>query len=331
MSASTRNQIYPSVAEAIGATPLVALSRLTTGLEGHILAKLDCLNPGGSKKDRVARRIIEDAEQNGTLQPGQSVVELTSGNTGTGLAIVCQIKKYPFVAVMSRGNSQERAGMMRALGAEVMLVDQASGSSPVQVTGDDLALAEQQVQRIVKQRKAFRADQFHHIGNFHAHYEGTGPELWDQSGGRIDVFCDFVGTGGTFSGCAAYLKSRDPEIACYIVEPHDAAPLSGNDVVNAAHAIQGGGYAMGYDNLPLLNREHVDGYVRISSDQATDATRRLAREEGIFAGYSSGANIAAAMKLLRGPCRGKSVAIVICDSGLKYFTTDLWKIKGAIP
>ena len=312
MSASTRNQIYPSVAEAIGATPLVALSRLTTGLEGHILAKLDCLNPGGSKKDRVARRIIEDAEQNGTLQPGQSVVELTSGNTGTGLAIVCQIKKYPFVAVMSRGNSQERAGMMRALGAEVMLVDQASGSSPGQVTGDDLA-------------------QLHHIGIFHAHYEGTGPELWDQSGGRIDVFCDFVGTGGTFSGCAAYLKSRDPEIACYIVEPHDAAPLSGNDVVNAAHAIQGGGYAMGYDNLPLLNREHVDGYVRISSDQATDATRRLAREEGIFAGYSSGANIAAAMKLLRGPCRGKSVAIVICDSGLKYFTTDLWKIKGAIP
>src|SRR5512135_1683147 len=207
---SRTDTILPSVVEAIGDTPLVELSRLARGLDGRILAKLEYLNPGFSKKDRIARQIIEDAEASGALQPGQTVVELTSGNTGTGLAIVCAVKGYPFVAVMSKGNSQERARMMAALGAEVVLVDQLPGSQPGQVSGGDLALVEEAAQRLTLERGAFRADQFHHPGNFRAHYLGTGAEILRQAGGPVDGFCDFAGTGGTFAGCAARLKEADP-------------------------------------------------------------------------------------------------------------------------
>jgi cysteine synthase A len=311
-----------SVVEAIGDTPLVELSRLTRGLEGRVLAKLDYLNPGLSKKDRVARQIIEDAEADGVLRPGQTVVELTSGNTGTGLAIVCGIKGYPFVAVMSRGNSTERARMMTALGAEVVLVDQAPGSPPGQVSGEDLARVEERTQGIVKERQAFRADQFRLSGSLRAHYLHTGPELIRQSGGRIDAFCDFAGTGGTVSGCAAALKEHDPGIRCYVVEPQGAAVLAGRTLTSPNHRIQGGGYAM--PHLPLLRRELLDGYLEVSDDEAIATARRLAREEGIFGGYSSGANVAAALRLLEGPLRGKTVATMICDSGLKYLSCDLW-------
>ena len=205
-----QNKPYPSTIETIGDTPLVELSRLTRGMDGRILAKMEYLNPGFSKKDRIARQIIEDAEAEGLLQPGQTVVELTSGNTGTGLSIVCGVKGYHFVAVMSRGNSMERARMMSALGAEVVLVDQLPGSQPGQVSGGDLALVEQVAQRIVLERNAFRADQFHLAGNFRAHYLHTGPEILRQSGGAIDAFCDFAGTGGSFAGCAAAFKEYQP-------------------------------------------------------------------------------------------------------------------------
>ena len=160
MNPSRSNLLLPSAVEAIGQTPLVELARLTRGLPGRIVAKLEFLNPGFSKKDRIARRMIEEAEATGALKPGQTVVELTSGNTGTGLAIVCGVKGYPFVAVMSKGNSVERARMMRALGAEVVLVDQLPGSVPGQVSGGDLERVEQETRRIVRERGAFRADQF---------------------------------------------------------------------------------------------------------------------------------------------------------------------------
>lgn len=315
--------VLGSAIEAIGETPLVRLSRLTRELEGGILAKLEHLNPGLSKKDRIARQIIEDAEAEGLLRPGQTVVELTSGNTGTGLAIVCGIKGYPFVAVMSRGNSPERARMMRALGAEVVLVDQMPGSKPGQVSGDDLTLVEEAAQRIVRERQAFRADQFRLAGNFRAHYLHTGPEILRQTGGAFHAFCDFVGTGGTFAGCAAAFKEQDPSILCFVVEPEGAAALAGKPVTNPSHRIQGGGYSMA--ELPLLRPEHVDGYIQVPDEQAIACARRLAREEGIFAGFSSGANVAAALALLAGRCRGQTVVITICDSGLKYLSTDLWE------
>ncbi len=310
-----------SVVEAIGQTPLVELSRVTRGLNGRILAKLELLNPGFSKKDRIARQIIEDATADGRLRPGQTVVELTSGNTGTGLAIVCTLRGHPFVAVMSRGNSLERARMMKALGAEVVLVEQAPGSPPGSVSGEDLALVEKETQRLVLERSAFRADQFHDNGNFRAHYLHTGPEIWQQSGG-IDAFCDFVGTGGTLAGCTAAFKERSPAVHCYGVEPAGAAVLAGHSLTNPHHRIQGGGYSL--RELPLLRHTTIDGWLLVSDEAAIDCARRLAREEGIFAGFSSGANLAAALQLLRGAHAGQTIAIVICDSGLKYLSNDLW-------
>ncbi len=302
---------------------MVELSRLTKGMSGRILAKLDYLNPGFSKKDRIARQIIEDAEEEGRLKPGQTVVELTSGNTGTGLAIVCGIKGHPFVAVMSKGNSMERARMMAALGAEVVLVGQLPDSRPGQVSGGDLELVEREAQRIVMERKAFRADQFRLAGNFRAHYLHTGPEFIRQSGGGFDAFCDFAGTGGSFAGCAAAFKEHNLSIKCFVVEPEGAAVLAGELATRPNHRIQGGGYSM--PDLPLLRPEHIDGYLKVSDTQAVHIARRLAREEGIFAGFSSGANVAAALQLLRTSCRGKTVAVIMCDSGLKYLSTDLWE------
>jgi len=312
-----------STIDAIGDTPLIELSRLTRGLDGRIFAKLEYLNPGFSKKDRIARQIIEDAEASGTLKPGQTVVELTSGNTGTGLAIVCAVKGYPFVAVMSEGNSIERARMMAALGAEVVRVKQLHGSKPGQVSGGDLALVEQEAQRLAAERGAFRADQFRLQGNFRAHYLHTGPEFIRQSGGAIDAFCDFAGTGGSFAGCAAAFKEFNPAIRCFVVEPDGAAVLAGEPVTNPNHRIQGGGYSM--PDLPLLRPEHIDGYLKVSDEEAVQVARRLAREEGVFAGFSSGANAAAALHLLQTSCKGKTVAIMLNDSGLKYLSTDLWE------
>ena len=317
-------RLASSVIEVIGGTPLVSLDRLTQayGVAGSLVAKLDYLNPGFSKKDRAALGVIEAAETTGELKPGQTVVELTSGNMGTGLAIVCAIKGYPFVAVMSRGNSEERARMMRAFGADVILVDQMPGSEPGQVSGGDLALVEKAAEKVTLERSAFRADQFQRDGNWQAHYATTGPEIWRGTNGRLDGFVDFLGSGGTFFGVSRALKERNPDIECFIVEPEGAAVLSGEVALNPNHPIQGGGYAM--SDLSFLDTSLIDGYLRVSGENATDVTRDLARLEGIFGGFSAGANVAAALKLLEGPMRGRTIAVIICDSGLKYLSTDLW-------
>ena len=322
-SAMTRARaVLPSVVEAIGRTPVVELARLTRGLRGRVVAKLDYLNPGLSKKDRIAREIIDRATAAGELRPGQPVVELTSGNTGTGLAIVCAVRGHPFVAVMSEGNSRERARMMRALGAEVVLVPQANGSRPGQVTGEDLALVEARARELTRERGAFRADQFVRDAARWAHECRTGPELWEQTDGRIDAFCDFVGTGGTYAGVTAALKARRSTIRCYVLEPEGAAVLAGERVVSPNHRIQGGGYAIA--DLALLRDITVDGYLTVSDTEAIAMCRKLAREEGIFAGFSAGAVVAAAMPLLTREEAGGSVAVVLADSGLKYLSTDLW-------
>lgn len=323
MSVSGRSRkISNSLVDAIGQTPLVELPHITANLDGRILAKLEYLNPGFSKKDRAALRIIEEAEVSGELASGQTVIELTSGNMGTGLAIVCAAKGYPFVAVMSKGNSPERARMMRAFGAEVVLVDQAPGSRIGEVSGDDLKLVDDEAVRLSNERNAFRADQFERKGNMHAHYYGTAPEIWEQCGGTITAFCDFAGSGGTFAGCANYFKEKNAGIQCFVVEPEGAAALSGEEATTPEHPIQGGGYSM--SELSQLEGITPDGYLQVSSQEAIDCARRLAREEGIFAGFSSGANVAAALALLNGPLSGATIAIIACDSGLKYLSTDLW-------
>ena len=317
-----QDTLLDSVLGAIGNTPLVELSRLTRGLDGRLLAKLEYLNPGFSKKDRIALQMIEEAEADGKLKPGQTVVELTSGNTGTGLSIVCAVKGYPFVAVMSKGNSMERARMMKALGAEVILIDQLPASKPGQVSGGDLGLVEEAAQRITKERNAFRADQFHLESSARGHYLHTVPEILRQANGEIDVFCDFVGTGSSFGGCAAAFKQYNPGILCYVVEPAEAAILAGKPLTNPNHRIQGGGYSM--TELPLINKDLIDGYLQVTDEEAMEMTRRLAKEEGIFGGFSSGTNVAAAVQLLKTTCQGRTIALLLSDSGLKYLSTDLW-------
>jgi cysteine synthase A len=314
--------ILPSVIAAIGQTPLVALDRIVAqhGLEGRLLCKLDYLLPGFSKKDRAARAIIAAARAEGALVPRQCVVELTSGNMGTGLAIVCAVMGHPFVAVMSAGNSSERARMMTALGAEVFIVPQQAGGRPGQVSGADLALVEEAARQITAARGAFRADQFRHPGNPAAHRDGTAVELWAQSEGTITAFCDFAGSGGTLGGVAQALGPRG--VRCYGVEPRGAEALSGGDQSQPDHPIQGGGYLMG--DLAHLANAPLAGVLTVSGAEARAAARALAQTEGIFAGFSTGANLAAAIALLHGPERGGSVAFVACDSGLKYLSTDLW-------
>ena len=313
-----------SVLEAIGATPSVWLDRMVAraGVDGRILAKLDYLNPGFSKKDRAALGIIRAALAEGALRPGQVVVELTSGNMGTGLAIVCGVLGHPFVAVMSRGNSPERARMMRALGAEVVLVDQAPGSHVGEVSGADLALVEKEAQRITAEQGAFRADQFNHPGNAAAHETGTGPEMWEESGGTLTAFVDFAGSGGTFAGTIRALRARRTDMRGYVVEPEGAAVLSGAPVTDAAHPIQGGGYAMA--DLAAMRDVTIDGFIAVPGQAARKTARELARTEGIFGGFSAGANVWAALELLKGREQGGVVGVVICDSGLKYLSTDLW-------
>lgn len=312
---------HRSVLALIGNTPAVWLDRITRarGLDGRIMAKLEYLSPGHSKKDRAALGILDEAASKGELAPGQTVVEMTSGNMGTGLAIICAVRGHPFVAVMSAGNSPERAAMMRAFGAEVVLVGQVDGV-PGQVTGADLVAAETEAERIAAERGAFRADQFHRAGNPLAHALGTGMEIWEQSGGTITAFADFAGSGGSYAGCMRTLKTLG-KVRGYVVEPEGAEVLAGRAVTAAAHPIQGGGYAR---KLGFMEGAPVDGYLAVSGGQAKAAAQVLAREEGIFGGYSSGANLAAALKLLEGSQAGGRVAILIPDSGMKYLSTDLW-------
>lgn len=317
-------KLMKDVTEAIGNTPMVNLSRITKAfsVEGNIFAKLEYLNPGFSKKDRVALQMITEAENAGLLIPGQTVVELTSGNTGTGLAIVCACKGYKFIACMSKGNSVERARMMKALGAEVVLVDQMPGSIPGQVSGEDLALVEERAKQIVKELNAFRADQFNLEACNHAHEYYTGEEIWDQTDGNVDVFVDFMGSGSTFTGCSKTLKRHNPAIRCYVAEPATAAIYAGKEITDSGHKIQGGGYCM---DLPLVDKNLIDGYVQVTNDEARDTARKLAESEGIFSGFSSGANVCGALKLLATSEKGKNIVVTLNDSGLKYLSTDLFE------
>jgi len=311
-----------NITEAIGNTPLMRLDRITKhlGLDGVVFAKLEHLNPSFSKKDRIALGMIEFAEQRGLLKPGQPVLEMTSGNTGTGVALVCAAKGYKFICVLSRGNSVERTKMITALGGEVILVDQAPNSVKGKVSGEDLELVERETMRILEETGAFYLDQFHNLDNGRAQ-ECAGQELWDQSGGIIEVFADYIGTGGTFGGYSTVLKRNNPAIRCYAVEPYGNAFYGDEIVEGQKHGIQGGGYAK---EMPNASPALVDGSIVVTDAEAIEMTHLLAKKEGIFAGFSSGANFMAATKLLQGAEKGKNIGIVINDCGLKYMSTSLW-------
>ena len=313
------------ITQAIGKTPLLRLDKIKEelGLEGHIYAKLEHLNPSFSKKDRIALGMIEIAEQKGLLRPGQSVLEMTSGNTGTGVALVCSAKGYRFICVMSRGNSIERVKMIESFGGEVVLVDQAPDSQKGKVSGEDLRLVEIEAERIAKESGAYFLNQFYNSDNAKAQ-EVAAKEMWDQSEGKLQAFADFLGTGGTFTGYASLLKRVDPSVRCYAVEPYGRAFYKDEVIEGATHSIQGGGYAK---DLDIVDKSLIDGCVTVTDKEAVEMTLLLARKEGVFAGFSSGANLCGAVKILRS-AENKSqinhIGIVINDCGLKYMSTNLF-------
>jgi len=311
-----------NITRAIGKTPLLRLDRTAEllALDGCIFAKLEHMNPSFSKKDRIALGMIEEAERKGLLQPGQPVLEMTSGNTGTGVALVCSAKGYRFICVMSRGNSIERVKMISRFGGEVVLVDQAPGAIKGKVSGEDLDLVEKEANRLVAETGAFYLNQFNSTDNALAQ-EVAAEEVWEQSDGCIQAFGDFLGTGGTFEGYARAFKRHDPTINCYVIEPYGCAFYKGEIIEGESHGIQGGGYAR---ELANVDRTLVDGSITVTHEEAVDMTRQLAESEGIFSGYSSGANVMAAIKLLRGKEKGKNICVVINDCGLKYMSTDLF-------
>jgi cysteine synthase A len=277
-----------SITEAIGNTPLLRLDKLCSqlNLDGEIYAKLEHLNPSFSKKDRIALGMIELAEKKGDLKPGQPVLEVTSGNTGTGLALVCAAKGYRFICCMSIGNSIERVKMVQAFGGETVLVKQAPGAVKGKVSNDDLMLVEEEAQRIAKETGAYCINRFHNTDSSYAQ-EPAAAEMWEQSEGKLSAFADFIGTGGTFAGYARYLKTKNADIKCYAVEPMGCAYYGDDMKPGAAHRIQGGGYAKAVENV---ERNTIDGCITISDDEAVEMTRKIAAVEGIFAGFSSGSD-----------------------------------------
>ena len=307
--------LVASTIDLIGKTPLVALDRVYRG-SGRIVAKAEFLQPGGSIKDRAARAILLAAREDGRLKPGMPVIEMTSGNMGSGLAVVCAALGHPLVVTMSAGNSPARAKMLEGLGAEVILVAQVDGS-PGQVTGRDIESASEEARRIVRDRNGFYVDQFHAAEGITAHETTTGPEILEQLGRLVDGWVAAVGTGCTFMGVAKALKSANAGTICAAVEPRGCRPLAGEPVTKARHVLQGTGYG---SVPPHWDPTLMDISLAVSDDDAEKWRHELASKEGLYVGYSAAANVCAAAALLRsgGLNPEAVVATVLCDTGLKY-------------
>jgi len=301
--------------DLIGGTPLVALDRAHRG-PGRIVAKAEFTAPGGSVKDRAAKAVILAARADGRLAPGAPVVEMTSGNMGAGLAVVCAALGHPLIVTMSAGNSPARARMMEGLGAEVILVAQVDGT-PGRVTGADIAAAAQQARDIAAARGGFYVDQFNAVEGIAAHRQGTGREILSQLGRAPDAWVAAAGTGSTFQGVAQALKDVSPDVLCAVVEPAMSRPLAGLRVERADHVIQGTGYGL---VPPHWDPALADAALGITDAEAEAWRRRLAVTEGLYVGYSAAANVCAAAALLAsGRLAGDAVvATVLCDTGLKY-------------
>jgi cysteine synthase A len=297
---------------AIGGTPLLELP-LPDGCRGSLWAKAEFLQPGGSVKDRAALGCINHGLSSGELVAGQPVVEMTSGNMGAGLAVVCGVLGHPFTAYMSAGNSPERARMMQALGASVVLVDQVDGS-PGQVTGADIEAASQQAREAAAADGAWYVDQFHNPGGLIAHETGTAVEVWEQTGGAVDAFVACVGTGGTLVGTGRGLKARKA-VTVLAVEPASSAVLAGLPVTSARHVLQGAGYG---GVPPHHDPDVVDGYLQVTDEEATTAREWLGRRCGLHVGYTAAANVHAATRWLQAQDADLTVVTVLCDTGLKY-------------
>ena len=296
--------IHAGVASTIGRTPLVELVRIGAAAGVRLLAKLESRNPGGSVKDRIAAAMIADAERTGALRPGGTIVEATSGNTGIALAFVAATRGYTLHVTMPERMSRERLALLRYLGARVTL-------TPGTLMREAVDKAETLRRSLPG---AVALDQFNNPANPEVHRLTTAPEIWADTGGVVDVFVAGVGTGGTITGVGQVLKAKNPDVRVVAVEPANAAVLTGRRPAN--HMIQGIGAGF---VPPLLDRSVVDEVVPIGDDEAFAHARRLAREEGILAGISSGATLAAALRLAARPAlAGKTIVFMVCDSGERY-------------
>ncbi|TMC52342.1 MAG: cysteine synthase A [Chloroflexi bacterium] len=303
--------IFPDAAATVGHTPLVKLGRVGRNLPGTVLAKLEMRNPCGSVKDRLGVALIEDAERKGSLQPGMTIVEATGGNTGIGLAFAAAIRGYRLVLTMPAAMSAERVALLRFLGAEVVLTEGI-------LMNDAVARARQ----IVAERNdAIMLDQFSNRANPAMHERTTGPEIWDETAGSVDVFVAGVGTGGTITGVGRALKQRKPGVHVVAVEPAGAALLSGGKP--GQHKMPGIGVGFVPD---VLDRSVIDEVIAVSDDEAFASARRLAAEEGILAGVSSGAALHAALTVAARPAlAGKSIVVLLADSAERYISSALFR------
>ena len=305
--------IYTSVDQLVGKTPLLELTNLERqfDLKARLLAKLEYFNPAGSAKDRVARYILDDAEEKGILTKDSVIVEPTSGNTGIGLAAFAAARGYRLIIVMPDSMSAERRLLMTAYGAELILTDGARGM------GGAIAKAEELVKEIPG---AFLAGQFVNPANPRAHFETTGPEIWEDTDGAVDYFVAGVGTGGTITGTGRYLKSRNARIQVVAVEPSDSPVLSGGK--GGAHKLQG----IGAGFIPeILDTTVYDEVIPVTSEDAFETGRLLGKKEGVLVGISSGAALWAAIEVAKRPeNEGKTVVVLLPDTGDRYLSTEMY-------
>lgn len=306
-------RVANSITELIGQTPLVKLNRLVGSEDADIYLKLEFFNPGSSVKDRIALSMIEDAEKDGRLKSGMTIVEPTSGNTGIGLAMVAAAKGYQTLLVMPDTMSIERRNLLRAYGAELVLTPGSEGMKGAVNKANELA---------TENEGYFMPQQFENEANPKIHRETTGRELVEQVGDQVDAFVAGIGTGGTITGAGQVLKEKFPNVHIIAVEPKDSAILSGGNP--GPHKIQG----IGANFVPdILDTEIYDEIITVANEEAFDIARRLAKEEGILGGISSGAAVFAALKVARQLGKGKKVVAVIPDNGERYLSTALFQLE----
>ena len=305
-------RIFSNVTWTIGNTPLVRLNRITKGLHADVLAKVESFNPMGSVKDRIGLAMVEEAEREGKIKEGTTIIEATSGNTGIALACVCAARGYNLILVMPETMTVERRKLLKALGAELVLTPEAEGmrgavNKAEQMAADNPALY-------------FIPQQFQNPANPEIHRRTTAEEIWRDTDGKADVIVAGVGTGGTITGIASVIKKRKPSFKAIAVEPAESPVLSGGSP--GPHRIQGIGAGFVPDVLQL---ELVDEIIKVTGDEAAATARRLAKEEGILAGISSGAATWAALQVAsREEMRGKTIVVILPDTGERYLSTDLF-------